>query len=305
MGKGLPMKTKALCLVGLFVAAGCSNSGGKGGFDASNPETYKQVQDLTIKNIKQFEAKEDAQLDSDYKNEVYTHGCESQGSYKESYKLDPALRVGDTVYKEMQKNTQKLNSIVQYKTQIQDVSGNTKVESNSVMSMLIKQAGGEVLKKPIVSTMTCKGVNVTKDPSGTTYYSEDCKGDFPQEKDASTYMTPQGVRYWNSTGSTNSFDCVVNSRNLDTQKVERGTFEIDGKKIKAFRHMSRMVGDVVCSGRYVGKGVEERVNISSNEIISQGYTFCGGETLAYSSTISLGEKAIESFKMEIQSATVR
>lgn len=299
------MKIKTICLSGLLIAtAACSNSSDGKKFDAGNLESYRNLQDLDIRLNNKFKTRGVLDTsDASQAKEMYNVGCEVEGKAGNTYNVDPSARVGDSQIMVQYSNSQSMHSVNTITMMIEKIEDKKITTSYKTLSAIIQEAGGEVIKKPIEYKSACAAV---EEKSGEhTYMTPKCESLSEEITDLTPYLTEAGVRFQPKLGT--ELDCRIEiSDKSEQSKPEVGSYSLaSGATIKAFMTTRTMTGDVICNGKNIGKGSEVRVDIESNDIISQNIWYCGGTMVTYSTTIRVGDKVIESRRFEIQTARLR
>ncbi len=292
------------CLTLLAAFAACTDSGSSGtkagqdprAFDASKPETYKEVQDFTqmkssfvSEKVLDLSKPEDAKELSDFR----IYGCDKNGN--ELGTLDPISKIGDSATTSWSVNSQSTHASSISKDTLKSISDKSFTFVSKTLSVFIEEAGGEVLKSIPETEANCK--------MGSDISGDRCERG---QLDISEYLTDKGLEYIKNHPEVGNSNCQIKNPKYVT-KNEIGKFKLaDNTVVKAHRLTMTSTGDLSCGGFSLGSGSQTYASIRTNQLMPvSDVHYCGGVSAQYSITEYLDKKSINSIKIEILSGTMR
>lgn len=299
----------ATALSSVVAFSGCSNDEGKKGPTKSQADILKEAASVTDYSTKITPANFTvikADLSADEEKEMYDIGCVKPGELygKSIDEMDNRFVIGQIFtrqsgYHELKRapgNSTTEKKVIKVQAQSYDIENNILVFTPTGPFQKIEDA---FTQKPHYTDRMSYEIKHTD----TSYYrsekSENLQNNYTQA--AVNYI----ANIWKE--SYTYLDCSVDYKNKDykySSKLSKISYVFNGKTITAFLRKSITTGAMVCkqytfkpntngSGvslndmkpdfeAEMGSGSEERIEITSNEAVNQGFYNCGGTEL-YSS----------------------
>ncbi len=219
-------------------------------------------------------------------------------SYRDKEGFDANLKVGDESFTK----TQTTNLFEDRKFEERYTVSEKSLQKVSLkityFSLFFSAAGGELLTKPAPDQGVCVFVGEHMD----------CDFSNKTPDEMSDYLTPQGLQYMKTRKDSEVEMEMCRIQNADSfdSKTELGQYKLqDGQSIEAYMTTEIAKGKVLCGDKDMGAGEVKSYKVNSFAIKAipgighlTGEMQCGGVLLVDSHVVSVGGKAVSSYRFE-------